>query len=301
VPVAGDVFTIVTAASVTGTFDGLSQNSLIALNGRGLMLSYGPTTVTLTETMVTGTPTIAWPTPAPIVYGTALDTTQLDATASFDGASVQGTYSYAIGAGSVLSAGSSQTLTVHFEPTDSVNFRPATGTTTIDVLAAPLTVAVNSATRFFGQANPSFTVTYSGFAPGDGPGTLSGALAFSTNAARGSSVGKYTVQVDGLSSKNYAVKYVPGVLSIVPVELTFTAVNKVKRVKAPIPRLTFTEAGFLPGQSAHKVFKGAPRLFTTASRHRLIGQYPIVVTRGSLRLINTNYTFKFVSGILKIV
>ena len=69
----GDVFTIVKAASVTGTFDGLPQNTSIPLNGRALVVSYTPGTVTLTDTfVVTVTPTIAWPAPDPIVYGTPL-------------------------------------------------------------------------------------------------------------------------------------------------------------------------------------------------------------------------------------
>ena len=46
------------------------------------------------------TPAIAWATPAAITYGTALDSTQLDATAN-----VQGSFTYAPAAGTVLGAG----------------------------------------------------------------------------------------------------------------------------------------------------------------------------------------------------
>lgn len=43
-----------------------------------------------------------------ITYGTALDSTQLNATASFKGGPVAGTFSYTPGAGTVLNAGSGQ-------------------------------------------------------------------------------------------------------------------------------------------------------------------------------------------------
>ena len=59
-------------------------------------------------------PSITWPTPADITYGTALSGTQLDATAN-----VQGTFTYTPAAGTVLGAGNDQTLSVSFAPTDT--------------------------------------------------------------------------------------------------------------------------------------------------------------------------------------
>jgi hypothetical protein len=302
-PVAGDVFTIVTAASVNGTFNSLAQGAIIPFNGSMLEVRYTANTVTLTDAKTPSTPTIAWPTPTAIVYGTVLGSTQLDAMASYAGTTVVGTYNYSDPTNSegVLNAGLSQTLTVHFTPTDTIDYTSATSTTTINVLAATLTVAVNPATRSYGQANPELTVTYDGFALGDGPAVLSGALAFHTIAAQTSNVGSYGVQADGLTSQNYAIKYVPAVVSVVPASLNFTAVNKVKKLKARNPKLTFTESGLALGQSAKNVFKGAPRLSTTATRKGPIGHYPIVVKQGTLRLINKNYTFKFLNGILHVV
>ena len=48
-PVAGDVFTIVNASSLTGTFTGLTNGSSITYKNRTLIVSYTPTAVTLTE------------------------------------------------------------------------------------------------------------------------------------------------------------------------------------------------------------------------------------------------------------
>ncbi len=257
--VTGDVFTVVRAASVTGTFNGLPQNAVIPFNGRSLTVIYTPSTVTLTDTTVEITPTIAWTTPASIVFGTALGATQLDAKASYDGQTIAGTYKYTYpaGSGGGLNAGSSQTLTVLFTPSDTNTYYSSTGTTQINVLAAPLTVAVNPETRSYGQANPTFTVTCSGFVNGQGPDVLSGALAFDTTAVPSSKVGSYAVQVDGLSSQNYAVKYVPGALRIAPAALTFSALYLERNLKAKNPRLAFEVNGLVLGQTTKQVFKGA--------------------------------------------
>ncbi|MGB0064646.1 MAG: kelch repeat-containing protein [Terracidiphilus sp.] len=89
-------------------------------------------TTTVTLTVNQATPTITWPTPAAIAYGTALGATQLDATASANGAAVAGTFVYSPAAGVILTAGT-HTLTVTFTPTDNTDFTTATGSVTISV------------------------------------------------------------------------------------------------------------------------------------------------------------------------
>ena len=92
-------------------------------------------TATLTgiSTTVTKiTPTATWAAPASIVYGAALSTTQLNATAS-----VPGTFVYTPAAGTVLKASAQpQTLSTTFTPTDAVDYNSVTQTTTITVTQA---------------------------------------------------------------------------------------------------------------------------------------------------------------------
>jgi hypothetical protein len=107
--------------------------------------------------------------------------------------------------------------------------------------------------------------------------------------------------VSGLSSANYAITYVAGLLTVDPAILTFTAVDKVKKFRAPNPRLTFTETGFVLGQSARTVAKGAPTLSTTATRNSPAGRYPILIKKGTLKLINHNYSISFVNGVMQVV
>ncbi|HEX8695450.1 MAG TPA: hypothetical protein VF746_23760, partial [Longimicrobium sp.] len=106
-------------------------------------------------------PTVAWSNPAAIVYGTTLGGTQLNAAASFGGASLPGTFTYSPAAGTVLSAGGGQLLSADFAPADAVNFNPVAGTTVhIDVLKAPTTVtAVSGSGTFGGTATLTATLS----------------------------------------------------------------------------------------------------------------------------------------------
>ena len=80
------------------------------------------------------TPTITWATPSAITYGTALSSTQLNATAS-----VPGTFVYSPVSGTVPGAGS-QTLSVTFTPTDTTDYNTATATVTLVVNKATPTI-----------------------------------------------------------------------------------------------------------------------------------------------------------------
>jgi autotransporter-associated beta strand protein len=100
----------------------------------------------------TATPTISWPTPADISYGTPLDSTQLDATAKFNGQPLAGTFTYTPPAGTVLGAGTNQTLRVHFSPTNSTDFVGASASVTINVTALTVTNTNDSGAGSLRQA-----------------------------------------------------------------------------------------------------------------------------------------------------
>jgi hypothetical protein len=94
------------------------------------------TTATANVTLVVNqvTPTITWPTPGAITYGTALSAAQLDATAS-----VPGTFLYSPAAGTILGAGT-QTLSVSFTPTDTTDYANANANVMLQVNKALPTI-----------------------------------------------------------------------------------------------------------------------------------------------------------------
>ncbi len=156
-------------------------------------------------------PTIQWANPADIVYGTAIGSAQLDATAN-----VPGTFAYSIAPGTILDAGAGQVLTATFTPQDSVDASAVTVTTKINVDPAPLTITADDASKTAGQPNPALSVAYAGFVLGQGPGILNGTLTLSTGATAASPAGTYAVIPGGLTSTNYAITYRPGTLTVTP-------------------------------------------------------------------------------------
>jgi Flp pilus assembly CpaE family ATPase len=81
-------------------------------------------------TVTKATPAIAWPTPAPIPYGVALNSAQLNATAS-----IPGRFVYTPAEGAVLTAGV-QTLTATFTPTDATDYTTAQSVVSFTVAKA---------------------------------------------------------------------------------------------------------------------------------------------------------------------
>jgi len=99
----------------------------------------------ITYTVSKATPVITWSAPAPITYGTALSSLQLDATAS-----VPGTFLYTPAAGTILAVGT-QTLSVTFTPTDSGDYNAATAQVSLQVTAPPLTLTFSPTSMNFGN------------------------------------------------------------------------------------------------------------------------------------------------------
>jgi hypothetical protein len=85
-----------------------------------------------TFTVLKRTPTINWNTPAPIVPGTPLGATQLNAAGS-----VPGSFAYTPASGAVPSAGV-QTLTAVFTPSDTTNYTGASASVLLTVTAATI-------------------------------------------------------------------------------------------------------------------------------------------------------------------
>src|SRR6185436_10784060 len=93
--------------------------------------NYNGATGGTTITVLKATPVVTWSNPAGITYGTALSAAQLNATTT-----VPGSFVYTPNAGTVLSAGSAQTLSTTFTPTDTANYNNANKSVTIDVAKA---------------------------------------------------------------------------------------------------------------------------------------------------------------------
>ncbi|HEX8150251.1 MAG TPA: MBG domain-containing protein [Pyrinomonadaceae bacterium] len=243
------------------------------------------------------TPVINWANPSAVVYGTPLGGAQLNAAATrgAGGPAVDGVYAYTPAAGKVLDVGNGQTLHVEFTPADAANYTAASQDVTINVVRATLTVKAVDANRVYGQPNPAFTVSYTGFLNGDTPAALGGALSFTTAATQSSNAGAYPVTPGGLTSSNYAINFAPGSLTVTKAALTVTADNQVKILGAANPAFTAGYTGFVLGQGPNAL-GGALTFATPATAASGVGNYPVTPSG----LTSPNYSITYVDGTLSV-
>jgi Bacterial Ig-like domain (group 3)/MBG domain (YGX type)/Putative Ig domain len=245
------------AITSTGTF-GIS---LSATNGDGT----GSATLSLTVAEPS-TPTITWATPAAISYGTALSATELDASAS-----VPGAFAYSPSAGTVLGAGT-QTLSVTFTPTDTVDYTTATQTVQLTVSKASQTITFSMpATASYGGSPIALTATggSSGnpvtFSVVSGPGTISGSALTITGS------GTIQVAANQAGNANYlAATQVTQAIVVTTGTLTVAANNATRTYGTANPAFTGTVTGALNGDTFTESFS------TTATTTSGVGTYAII-------------------------
>jgi hypothetical protein len=157
-------------------------------------------------------PVITWPAPGDIVYGTALSTSQLQASTL-----TPGSFTYSPAAETVLDAGSNQVLSAVFTPLDPLVYAKVTNVVAINVLQAPLSATAGSVSRFYGETNPIFLGTITGVVDGDDI-----TATFTCEADPSSAAGPYTI-VTALNDpknrlSNYSVTLANGLLTVIAVE-----------------------------------------------------------------------------------
>jgi hypothetical protein len=156
------------------------------------------------------TPTITWPTPAAITYGTPLSGIQLNATSG----SVAGSFVYAPPSGTVLPAGT-HTLSVTFTPSDSTDYNNQTASVSLTVNQATAGVSVSCSPNpiTYGSQTTNCTTTVGGSATGTVAWTINGGGwtttglsggATSAGGFNGYAAGSYTIGVTYSGDGNYA-------------------------------------------------------------------------------------------------
>ncbi|THU31526.1 T9SS type A sorting domain-containing protein [Niastella caeni] len=162
---------------------------------------------------------------------------------------------------------------------------------TLTVNKADLTVTADNKDRIYGEANPVFTVSYSGFITAENATSLTTAPTASGTATAASAVGTYAIIPAGGVSTNYNFIYVNGSLTINQRAIRVTADAKNKTYGDGDPAFTYNiTEGSLAFSDA---FSGA----LTRDAGEDIGNYDIL--QGTLALSN-NYNLSYISADLTI-
>ena len=222
-----------------------------------------------------------------INYGDAIPTFEYDASTTLTGtpsltcaatsASPVGTYPIVVGQGTVTGTtvnGVNGTLTI----------KPAT-----------LTVTAQSATREYGDANPAFTFTYSGWKNGENESVLTVKPTASCAATATSAAGQYDITVSGGEAQNYQFNYVPAKLTVTKAKLTATAQDATRVYGDANPAFIVTYSGWKNGEN-ESVLTTKATATTAATATTDVGQYDITVSGAS----SANYDITYVGAKLTI-
>ena len=179
-----------------------------------------------------------------------------------------------------------------FATGSSSNYTVSYADGSLGIVARPITITPSTASRIYGDANPTtdtFAIGGLGLANAD---AVSSSINVTTPATTGSDVGSYALDGSGLafsngSAGNYAVTYEPGALNVTPATLTYTADPAARIYGDSNPALTGTVGGFRNSDTLDSATTGSMLFGTTATTTNDVGNYAI---NGS-GLSATNYVF----------
>ena len=152
-----------------------------------------------------------------------------------------------------------------------------------------LSITANSLTILYGDAVPTYGVTYSGFAGIENESVLGGTLLLTGSYTQGSGIGTYDIVPSGLTSTNYNISFYNGTLTVNPKAATLIIDNASKTYGTTDPTFTAVAGGLY----------GSDTLNYTLNRAsgENVGNYAITAALGS----NPNYTITVTNGNLNIV
>ena len=159
----------------------------------------------------------------------------------------------------------------------------------LTVTKASLTITAGSYTKKQGEAMPTFEVTYSGFKNGETASVLTKQPVIHCDANETSAPGEYPITVSGAEAQNYGISYVAG-------KLTVTAADPVKVTAKSYSRMYGDENPTFEYDVEGATLVGEPSITCEATATSPVGEYPIVITKGSVQ----NYNDTYVNGVLTI-
>jgi len=214
---------------------------------------YTITTASVTLAVNKVTPTVTWPIPAAIPFGTALSALQLNATST-----VAGTFSYSPSLGTLLAVGS-QSITATFTPTDASDYSASSASVTLSVVSAPVSPAFVQQCNQYTPFGSTASCTLSGVGAGDtlvigiaGAATIPGSV--TSNAG---------TPVLAVQDGSFISAYVLANTSAGNITITFTATGST-RIHMTVAEYTNTAAYPLDGVASF-VGKGNGATISTPS------------------------------------
>ncbi|NVK84739.1 MAG: T9SS type A sorting domain-containing protein, partial [Cytophagia bacterium] len=178
----------------------------------------------------------------------------------------------------------------------SANYSFTTNKGTLTISKAVLTATADDKSKIYGESNPTFTITYTGFVNGDDATSITTEPTASTTADETTGVGTYDIDLTGGAADNYSFNLTSGTLTVNKATLTVTADDKQRSVGQDNPVFTITYSGFVNGDTEDDI-DTEPNASTIADASTAAGTAAITLSGGS----DNNYDFNLIDGTLTIV
>ena len=166
----------------------------------------------------------------------------------------------------------------------------------VTVVKIPLTAHVANTTKVYGDANPEFNITYSGFRDGDSEVGFSVSASISTIVDNSSKVGKYDIVASGAVSDKYEISYIPGTLTVTKAPLSISAGNYTKKQGDAMPVFKASYAGFKNGEN-ESVLTKQPVFSCEANEASAPAEYAVTISGADAE----NYDISYEQGHLTVV
>lgn len=166
----------------------------------------------------------------------------------------------------------------------------------VTVVKIPLTAHVANTTKVYGDANPEFNITYSGFRDGDSEVGFSVPASISTIVDNSSKVGKYDIVASGAVSDKYEISYIPGTLTITKAPLSISAGNYTKKQGDAMPVFKASYVGFKNGED-ESVLTKQPVFSCEANEASAPAEYSVTISGADAE----NYDISYEQGRLTVV
>ena len=165
----------------------------------------------------------------------------------------------------------------------------------LTITTTSLIIKANDANRLYYEDNPEFSFSCIGLVGNDDSSVLSKMPQITTTAIKNSDVGVYVIEISSAESKNYAMSYEKGQLTINKRPLTVSTYNYTRAYGEDNPTFELNYTGFVNNEN-ESVLLSVPKATTTATPSSDVGVYDIIIANG----VAKNYDFNYNSGKLTI-
>lgn len=146
-----------------------------------------------------------------------------------------------------------------------------------EIAKAPLNVNIGNAQRIYGEANPEFSYTMSGYVNGENEDVVLIQPTMTTTANAKSDVGEYTITGVGGEADNYSFNFIDGKLTVSKAPLSAEVQHTTREYGNANPSFSLNYQGLKNGETV-PAWIDKPVYSTVATQGSAIGDYSVTAT-----------------------